>query len=305
MTLNYRVILLRLFDKFKPLLKIYIILTPFYQETFAQNLISFDFNKKPLKLALLELSIEYDIPIIFPDTAPNSPVDSRCNKCSETEAVISVLSSTSLKWEKNKNQFIVTIPTVKNNFSSKGIIIDSQSGEPIPFANVYIRELNIGDISSQDGTFFISQITSKTSLLSASYIGYETKEVKLNFPNDLDGGSFKNILFKKGKGIVKRRYPGFYFHLPFKNGIALNRPHSAIRINNYKLLKFHDNQELRLYNIDKDISEQNNIASLLPQKTKKMEGELEKYFKEVQTVKWKKGVNWMYRPISKIDSFYK
>ncbi len=194
MTLNYRVILLRLFDKFKPLLKIYIILTPFYQETFAQNLISFDFNKKPLKLALLELSIEYDIPIIFPDTAPNSPVDSRCNKCSETEAVISVLSSTSLKWEKNKNQFIVTIPTVKNNFSSKGIIIDSQSGEPIPFANVYIRELNIGDISSQDGTFFISQITSKTSLLSASYIGYETKEVKLNFPNDLD--DFQKIYLK-------------------------------------------------------------------------------------------------------------
>jgi hypothetical protein len=36
-----------------------------------------------------------------------------------------------------------------------------------------------------------------------------------------------------------------------------------------------------------------------------MEGELEKYFKEVQTVKWKKGVNWMYNPISKIDSFYK
>ena len=126
-----------------------------------------------------------------------------------------------------------------------------------------------------------------------------------NFPTDLDGGSFKNILFKKGKGIVKRSHPGFYFHLPFKNGIALNRPHSAIRIKNYKLLKFHDNQELRLYNIQKDISEQSNIASFCPERTKKMEGELEKYFKEVQTVKWKKGVNWMYRPISKIDSYYK
>ena len=93
--------------------------------------------------------------------------------------------------------------------------------------------------------------------------------------------------------------------MPFKNGIALNRPHSAIRINNYKLLKFHDNQELRLYDIDIDISEKNNIASFFPEKTKKMESELEKYFKEVQTVKWKKGVNWMYHPISKIDSFYK
>ena len=104
MTLNYRVILLQLFDKLKPFFKIYIILTPFYQETIAQNLVSFDFNKKPLKLALLELSIEYDIPIIFPDTTPNLPIYSKCNKCSETEAIISVLSSTSLKWEKNKTQ---------------------------------------------------------------------------------------------------------------------------------------------------------------------------------------------------------
>ena len=68
MTLNYRVILLWLFNQFKSLLKIYIILAPFYQETSAQNLVSFDFNKKPLKLALLELSIKYDIPIIFSDT---------------------------------------------------------------------------------------------------------------------------------------------------------------------------------------------------------------------------------------------
>ena len=42
---------------------------------------------------------------------------------------------------------------------------------------------------------------------------------------------------------VKRTVEGL-FSTPYKNGIFIKRPHSAIRKGDYKLLKFQDNGEL-------------------------------------------------------------
>ena len=57
---------------------------------------------------------------------------------------------------------------------------------------------------------------------------------------NLDGGSFKYILTNNGVGAVKRFFEGIVFHVPYENGIALKRAHSAIIIKDYKLIKFHD-----------------------------------------------------------------
>jgi len=121
---------------------------------------------------------------------------------------------------------------------------------------------------------------------------------------NLDGGSFKNILNNRGKGIINRFSEGLIFHVPYENGIALKRAHSAIIIDNFKLIKFYDNNELLLFNINKDISEDNNLASIFPEKLKKLEGALDSYLNQVKAPKWKPGISWKNKSIESFNSYH-
>ena len=89
--------------------------------------------------------------------------------------------------------------------------------------------------------------------------------------NDLDGGSFKSILVNDGEGVVKRFSEGLVFHVPYENGIALKRAHSAIIIEDFKLIKFYDTNELLLFNINQDLEEKKNLAAMFPEKLKELE----------------------------------
>lgn len=121
---------------------------------------------------------------------------------------------------------------------------------------------------------------------------------------NLDGGSFKNILNNSGKGVINRFSEGLIFHVPYENGIALKRAHSAIIIDNFKLIKFYDNNELLLFNINKDISEDNNLASIFPEKLKKLEGALDSYLNQVKAPKWKPGISWKNKSIESFNSYH-
>lgn len=128
---------------------------------------------------------------------------------------------------------------------------------------------------------------------------------KVPFSKQIDGGSFKKVLFhKQGKGKVKRKSKGLIFHVPYENGIALKRAHSAIIISQYKLIKFHDKNELMLFDIENDLKESNNLALALPKKTKKLEKALDDYLTKVKAPKWQKGITWKHKPIEKINSFH-
>jgi len=120
----------------------------------------------------------------------------------------------------------------------------------------------------------------------------------------IDGGSIKKVLFNSGFGKVKRKDNGFYFHVPYQNYIALGRPHSSIIVDVYKLIKFHDNGELNLFDLSNDIGEQNNLAEKFPLKAKKLDSKMENYFKKHKTVKWRKGIDWKFKSIEEINSFY-
>jgi arylsulfatase A len=120
----------------------------------------------------------------------------------------------------------------------------------------------------------------------------------------IDGGSIKKVLFNSGFGKVKRQNNGFYFHVPYQNHIALGRPHSSIIVDVYKLIKFHDNGELNLFDLSNDIGEQNNLAEKFPLKAKKLDSKMENYFKKHKTVKWGKGIDWKFKSIEEINSFY-
>ena len=119
----------------------------------------------------------------------------------------------------------------------------------------------------------------------------------------LDGGSFKDLLFGKSKKI-KRFTKGLIFHVPYENGVALKRAHSAIIQDNYKLIKFYDNNELRLFDLRKDIHEKNNLSKQKFKIAKRLEASLMNYLSKVKAPKWQTGITWKQNTLKKINSFH-
>jgi len=128
--------------------------------------------------------------------------------------------------------------------------------------------------------------------------------------NELDGGSFKRLLNNKSNS-VNRKTKGIIFHVPYENKIALERAHSAIIIGSFKLIKFHDNNEINLYDIKNDLSESTDLSKIYVRDklvnkrlSKRMGKILEKYLKMVKAPKWKPGISWKENPLKIINSYH-
>lgn len=69
-----------------------------------------------------------------------------------------------------------------NKHELSGIVLDKETGEPIPTANVYISQTTIGTYTKHDGTFELETNLSGIHTLVVSYIGYkaETRELNLH-----------------------------------------------------------------------------------------------------------------------------
>ncbi|MBV42920.1 MAG: sulfatase [Crocinitomicaceae bacterium] len=120
----------------------------------------------------------------------------------------------------------------------------------------------------------------------------------------IDGGSFSQVLLNNQLGAIERPVSGLFFHVPYRNGIALKRPHSALRIGDFKLLKFQDNDESLLFDLAADIGENRDVSKENPDKSAEMLTVLEDYLKEVHAPKWEEGITWKKKPLAEINSQY-
>jgi len=127
-----------------------------------------------------------------------------------------------------------------------------------------------------------------------------SKTIKLK---EIDGGSFASILLNNNEKL-NRPVDAIFFHVPYKNGIALKRPHSAIRKDDYKLIKFQDDKSLLLFDLVNDKMEQFNLANQKPEKLKELEELLDNYLIEVSAPKWQDGITWKNTPLKEINSNY-
>lgn len=101
----------------------------------------------------------------------------------------------------------------------------------------------------------------------------------------LDGQSIFPVF--TGTGTLAER--PFYWHFPIylqggnketQDPIFRTRPGSAIRLGDWKLIQYFENNDLELYNLKNDIGEKNNLAESNPEKTKELLGMLENWRKE-------------------------
>ena len=141
-----------------------------------QSPINFSYNDKSLKNVLDSLVSIYDLNIVYRDQFVNDIIISAdCKNCSNDEAINSVLKNTSLDWEKNISQYIII--NNRNKKTISGYVVDGNTGEFIPHANIYIKDKYLGVMSDEYGFFNLSGEINVTDTLIISYIGYHPLKI--------------------------------------------------------------------------------------------------------------------------------
>lgn len=101
--------------------------------------------------------------------------------------------------------------------------------------------------------------------------------VKKALPSNIEGGLIDHLLAGK-TGPVKRPREELVFHFPHYQG---DTPHSAMFLDNYKLVRFYEDDSLHLYDTG-DIAESNNLADKHPEVAKAMAAKLDNYLQQVK-----------------------
>ena len=93
-------------------------------------------------------------------------------------------------------------------------------------------------------------------------------------PPNLDGTSFRPLLENGNSGNFTRKDDELVFHY-------FGKLHSAIRVGDYKLIKFWNLKKIELYNLKEDVGEINDLSKSQPDKVKELEARLIAYLKDV------------------------
>jgi len=106
---------------------------------------------------------------------------------------------------------------------------------------------------------------------------YDLAGGSVPLPEDLDGGSLRDVFEKGDRGKVIRNTKDLIFHFPWHTGVA----ESVIRSGKYKLRKDLDSLEIELFDLDKDLGENDNLASDMPGLVRKLDKKRANYLEEV------------------------
>ncbi len=79
--------------------------------------------------------------------------------------------------------FLTTTITIAQTFTISGRIVDSQSGEALPYGNVRVINTTLGTAANTNGNYEI-KLSSGTYFLVASYIGYYSDTVYVELKNN-------------------------------------------------------------------------------------------------------------------------
>ena len=100
------------------------------------------------------------------------------------------------------------------------------------------------------------------------------------FPKNIEGGSIASLLANNGQGEVKRAREELVFHFPHYQSDD-DGPHSAIRLGDLKLIHFYESDRDVLFDLSKDISEQNDLAAEQPRDAEMLKKRLMTYLDDV------------------------
>ena len=99
-----------------------------------------------------------------------------------------------------------------------------------------------------------------------------------DLPAGIEGGSIASILANGGDGEVERSTEELIFHFPH---YPVGSPQTAIRLGDYKLIKYYEGNKTALFDLSVDIGEKHNLAMKMPEKAADLETRLDAYLASV------------------------
>ncbi len=75
--------------------------------------------------------------------------------------------------------FFLNISVLPQNLTIKGKIIDSETLQPLPSANLVIAGTGLGTTTEEDGSFVLTGKFTRDDILEVSYVGYSTVKIAL------------------------------------------------------------------------------------------------------------------------------
>ncbi|MEM7475600.1 MAG: sulfatase [Planctomycetota bacterium] len=97
-------------------------------------------------------------------------------------------------------------------------------------------------------------------------------------PEDLDGGSLRDLFENGNQGKVSRDVQGFVFHYP----CYFAPPLSVIRLGDYKLMRHIRTGEQKLFDLSEDYREQNDLSDSRPAKAAELGRVMDAYLRSIE-----------------------
>ncbi|HEX7071660.1 MAG TPA: carboxypeptidase-like regulatory domain-containing protein [Rhodothermales bacterium] len=132
----------------------------------------------PLREALETLVRRTQIDLVYSSDIV-APVEVFCVRENATaEALLKcVLEGTGLEYVRSLSGAYVLIPAVRRpamHGSLAGAVVDAETGEPLPYANVFLAEARTGTAANEAGLFTLAPLVTGPYHVMVTYVGYET-----------------------------------------------------------------------------------------------------------------------------------
>ena len=101
--------------------------------------------------------------------------------------------------------------------------------------------------------------------------------VKSNGEQNVDGRSIVSLLRDTEASIDRN----LYWHYPHYHAGG-DGPYSAVRSGRFRLIEFHEDRSVRLYDLKNDIGEQQDLSNEIPEKTEALRDDLHRWRESVQ-----------------------
>lgn len=135
----------------------------------------------------------------------------------------------------------------------KGFVNDSTNGDPLVFVNISLQGTTVGTVSNDDGSFSI-ETSAKSEILVVSYVGYQTKKIKVK------RNSYQEIKVQLVPEVVKLTEvvvrPGVNPAHPIFNQVVKNKPWNDLRKQTSYHYKSYNKVQIDLNNIDEQFKQQ-------------------------------------------------
>ena len=99
--------------------------------------------------------------------------------------------------------------------------------------------------------------------------------------NGVDGMSVVPALKGDASGTEKLKQKPLFWHFPHYSNHGAQSPGGAVRLGDYKLIEYYENNTVQLFNLKNDPSEQNDLSKTEPETVKKLRGLLQAWRKNV------------------------